>query len=99
MLDLVLYSIAGVCLLGTALVLGILYRTRDQRRFGIGEDSRRQGLELILWFAFLAVLVNVILDRLVAWHRDNYVLVLLPILLLMVALMLATLYRKGKEEY
>lgn len=93
-----LYAIAGVFLVATIALLAYLYRTRAQRHLGISSNGRIQGIQLIVWFAFLGLLVNVILGRLVEMLGDNYVLVLLPTLLLMVATMLFIIFQKVPEE-
>lgn len=93
-----LYSLAGVFLVAAIGILFHLYRTSGQRNFGIAADSRKQGIQLILWFTFLGILVNVILERLVALLDRQYILVLLPTLLLMVATMLLILFKKETQE-
>lgn len=93
-----LYSAAGLFLVATIVILSYLYRTREQRHLGISSNSRIQGIQLIVWFAFLGLLLNVILGRLVEMLGDNYVLVLLPTLLLMVATMLFIIFQKVPKE-
>ncbi len=94
----VLYTLAGVFVAATLGILLYLYRTREQRRLGISPNGRLQGIQLIIWFLCLGLLVNVVLERLVELLGDQYVLVLLPTLLLMVATMLGILYWKVPEE-
>jgi len=102
MLITILYILAGIFVIATVVILLYLYRTREERNLGISHYRRRQqGIQLILWFAFLAVLLNVLLERLVNLLGDRYVLVLLPTLLLMSTIMLAIIYQKkaeGEEE-
>lgn len=93
-----LFTTAGLFLIAAIGILIYLYRTSEQRNFGIATDGRKQGIQLILWFTFLGLLVNVILERLVALLDKQYVLVLLPTLLLMVATMLLILFKKVPEE-
>ncbi|HMO39452.1 MAG TPA: hypothetical protein PKC76_12885 [Saprospiraceae bacterium] len=94
----VLYTLAGVFVAATLGILLYLYRTREQRQLGISPNGRLQGIQLIIWFACLGLLVNVALERLVELLGDQYVLVLLPTLLLMVATMLGILYWKVPQE-
>jgi len=99
MLITILYILAGVFTIATVVILLYLYRTREERNLGISQNRhRQQGIQLILWFAFLAVLLNVLLERLVNLLGDRYVLVLLPTLLLMSSVMLAIIYQKKPEE-
>ncbi len=98
MLPTILYILAGTFVVATIAILSYLYRTREQRNLGIAPNGRQQGMQLIAWFAFLAVLLNVLLERLVNLLGDQYVLVLLPTLLLMVATMLSILFRRVPEE-
>lgn len=98
MITTLLYTIAGAFLVATIMILLHLYRTRAKRHLGISHNGRIQGIQLVAWFAFLGLLVNVILGRLVEMLGDNYVLVLLPTLLLMVATMLFIIFQKVPEE-
>ncbi len=93
-----LFVLGGVCTVAAVGILLYLYYTREQRHLGLARDGRTQGIQLIIWFLFLGILVNVILRRLVEILGNEYVFVLLPILLLMVACMLFILYRKAPEE-
>ena len=96
-----LYVLAGVFTLATIGTLLYLYRTREQRNLGIAANGRLQGIQLIVWFAFLALLLNVLLERLVNLLGDRYVLVLLPTLLLMSVVMLGIIFQRvpeGEEE-
>lgn len=93
-----LYSLAGVFLVAAIGILLHLYRTSEQRNFGVADDFNQQGIQLILWFAFLGVLLNVVLEQLVALLDKQYILVLLPTLLLMVATMLLILFKKAPQE-
>ncbi|HMN90847.1 MAG TPA: hypothetical protein PKD70_14020 [Saprospiraceae bacterium] len=94
----ILFVVANVFVVATVVILWYLYRTRTQRRLGLSPNGRRQGIQLIAWFLCLGLLVNVVLERLVALLGDRYVLVLLPTLLLMVATMFYILYWKVPEE-
>jgi hypothetical protein len=94
----ILFAVANVFVVATVIILWYLYRTRAQRRLGLSPNGRRQGIQLIAWFLCLGLLVNVVLERLVALLGDRYVLVLLPTLLLMVATMFYILYWKVPEE-
>lgn len=97
----VLYILAVAFSIATIGILLYLYRTREQRKLGIATNTRLQGIQLIVWFAFLALLLNVLLERLVNLLGDRYVLVLLPTLLLMSVVMLGIIFQRvpeGEEE-
>lgn len=94
----ILYSLAIVFSAAAAVIMFYLYRTSDQRNLGVANNGRQQGIQLIIWFAFLGLLLNVILERLVEILDENYVLVMLPTLLLMVATMLFILFQKVPKE-
>ena len=92
--------ILGVLFLAYATLLFIsLYNDRENRVVGI-RDSQLQGVQLMVWFAFLGLFINVIFPWFVSWDRDKYPLVVLPILLAMLATLFWIIYpvKNPQEE-
>ena len=74
-----------------------LYSGRYERVFGL-YDRQLQGIQLILWFAFLGFFINVAYPWLVGWDRELYPFVVLPVLLTMLATILWILYPVRSQE-
>jgi len=91
-------EILSVLVLATAgSIFYRLYSGRNERVFGL-YDHRQQGIQLILWFAFLGLFINVVYPWLVAWDNDHYPFVVLPVLLTMLATILWILYPVRPQE-
>jgi len=93
MTDYLLFGLAILLTIGTAIVFYYLYRTQDERHLGL-VNGRRQGMLLILWISFLAIFTNLMLPLLVEWNDTLYGLVTLPILLMMVALIFWIIFQR-----
>jgi len=92
-------EIVSVLLTATAgAIFYRLYTGREQRTFGL-HDEQKQGIQLILWFAFLGLFTNVLYPWLVRWDEEQYPFLVLPALLTMIACILWILYPvRPKEE-
>ncbi len=97
MLDTIL-EVLSVLLTATAgAIFYHLYSGRGQRSFGL-QDEQKQGIQLILWFAFLGLFTNVLYPWLVHWNESRYPFLVLPALLTMIASILWILYPVRSQE-